>query len=48
MEEMMFWNRDLTLELDSGGRRCNKKAVGYETFTYRTKGFGFILLIRES
>jgi len=34
MEEMMFWNRDLTLGLGSGGRECNKKAVGDETFIF--------------
>lgn len=36
---MMFWNRDLTLGLGSGGRGCNKKAVGDETFICHTKGF---------
>lgn len=35
----MFWNRDLTLELGSGGRGYNKKAVGEETFICHTKGF---------
>lgn len=39
MDEMMFWNRDLTLELGSGGRGYNKKAVGEETFICHTKGF---------
>ena len=35
---MMFWNRDLTLELGSGGRECNKKAVGDETFIFSWYG----------